>query len=530
VFDALKFEVWDGSNDEFIERSLKVIHAIGQKLDNGNLDWEDHTSPFAQYILTTSTECTRRLHDSKIQHVLGSGKLLHAVASSSSFGFYLVIKNVLPKLDVIWNDLKSKDKKIALLSVFNDILQARLDLRDGLNIALSQGHGLERYSASSEARLTTALAGYQQLMVEDVLINAMMETDSGEHAIDTPYKVNAIKGLVVGARIPGFLSDYHKGTVILEFSKLAANKSQSDEIHAELVKALQQISIEDVTRFRDLTLPTFTAELPDLLRSSKAEFTEQMNNSIFILESLTEIACTAACKVELSKPAARRGTSFKFRVFEEFQEALLKKFDAVLQIPNQLYYANAILAAVYRGLQLFDDVLEKDEAGGDFQPSPLPAIRSLQLIEDVSEKEDSNDVQSSRVPEVGPYDWIIIGLYQKLVCQKAHQSGPLAKLHHMGLKVNLQDPKDSDLFVGLLGRITTLILRSSQTTPMNNFLFNNEKEGQPSQIWYIFCVEPPTESIEISQQNLEFGPAEKGLMNVLSMSLVAGIRRDVSFA
>jgi DNA repair/transcription protein MET18/MMS19 len=507
IWDALKFEVWDGTNVEFIERTLKVIQAIGRKLDNGTLDWQNINTSFAQYVISTSTECSRRLHDSKLQHVLGSGQILHAVASSSPFGFYLVVRNVLSKMFLIWDDLTSKDKKIPLLAVFNNVLQARLDLRDAINIAAQNplhDRNFLQYLQNSETTLAAALAVFQQSIVDDVFINAMMGDDAGEPIVDTPYKVNAIKGLVLGARIPAFLSDYHKGTVILEFSKLAVKQSQSEEIRTELVNALQQISVEDITRYRDVTLTTFMGELPDRLSSKKDDFKEQIDKTLFILEALTQISCTASCKVELAGPPLHSESSLKFRVFEEFQGSLLKKFHGVIQLPGQLQYANAILAAMFRGLQLFDEVLEQEEAGGE--------------------------VLQSEVPAIGPYTWIIMDLYQNLVQQKPNQDGPLSTLHYMGLKINLdQDAKVNDLFFGLLGRLTTLALRSAQTTPINNFLFNMNKEGLPSQVWYLFCQERPTDLIEISQQNLECGPAEKYLMNVLSMSLVAGIRRDVSF-
>ncbi|KAG0647898.1 MMS19 nucleotide excision repair [Hyphodiscus hymeniophilus] len=500
IWDALKFEVWDGTKDEYIERTLDVLQAIGEKLDNGDLNWDEPASPFAQYILTASTECSERLHDSKAQHVLGSGKILRAIASSSSFGFNLVIKSVLPKMLVIWDDLISKDKKTALLSVFSDILQARLDLRDGINIALSQGHNLERYSAKAEATLAVSLGAFQQSIVDDVLINAMMELGTGDAGVDTPYKVNAIKGLVVGARIPAFLSDYHRGTVILEFSKLAADRLQSAEIHQELIQALQQIAVEDVDRFRDLTLMTFLAQLPDRLSSSKAELANELNSAAFILESLIQIACTSTCKVELAGPSLHTETDVKFRVFEQLQEALLKKLHRVLSLPDQLQFANAILIAIYRGLYVFDELLSREKAGAKSH--------------------------SSSLSETGPFTWIIKDLYETYVHQKSHQGGPLDGLPYVGLSITLDSESIvNDTFFNLLSKLTTLVLRSSQTTSANNPVFNAGREGS-NQIWNLFCLDPTAESLNTTQQNLESGPAEKCLMNVLSMSLVAGLRRD----
>jgi DNA repair/transcription protein MET18/MMS19 len=427
---------------------------------------------------------------------------------------------------VIWDDLPSRDKRVPLLEVFNDLLQARVDLNQNSKFRKLRDYDLQVNSQSFESKLASALAAFQQSLVDDVYINAMMEADSEEPAVDTPYKVNAIRGLVLGSRIPGFLSDYHKGTVIQEFSKMAVNHSESEEIHHELITALQQISIEDVTGYKDLTVQTFMAELPDRLDSSTADFTEPANKIIFLLNTLTEISCTETCKVDVVGPLSHPETSFKFRIFEIFQETLLKRLHNLVQHSDQLPYSNAILGAIYRGLQLFDQALEKEETAHLTQiPSTVPAFRQLEAPAEALTEVDNPAPLSA----TGPYTWILMDLYQKLVCQKPHQGGPLSNLHYMGLKVQFQqDANGSDMFFSLLGRISTLVLRSTQTTPVNNFLFNAEKDGQPSQIWYLFCVEPPTNAIEISQQNLEHGPAEKCLMNVLSMSLLAGIRRTVS--
>ena len=491
-------------NDDFIDRTLKVIQSIARKLDSGTLDWQSVDTAFAQFVVAVSTEGTRRLHDSKSQHVSGSGRILRAVGSSSPFGFYLVVKTVLPRLLVIWEDLTSKDKKIPLLGVFANILQGRLDLQDALKVALQdplQNRNAVQALQSSEAVLATTLANFQQSIVDDVFIPAMLDEASGEEAVNTPYKVNAIKGLVVGARIPSFLSDSSRGIVFLQFSKLAVDPLQRAEILSELITALQQISVEDIVKFRDVTLATFMKELPSSI-TSKTNFEGQINDIVNLLEALTQISCSVTCKVEIDQPP-HPNSNFKFRIFEEFQDSLLKKFREVLQVPDQLPFANAILAAIYHGLQLFDEALAQEQDASHLQPLSSPGIN--------------------------PYSWIVKELYGNVLQQKEHDGSNLSGLPYMGFRINLdQDPNVNDMFVHLLSNIATLSLRSSQSTAINNPLFDKQSETGPSQVWSLFCKEPPTSSIGISQQNLECGPMEKCLTNVLSMSMVAGVRRDVS--
>lgn len=505
----MKFEVWDGTNDDFIGRTLAVFSAIVRKLDSVNLDWKSLDTPLAQFVITTSTECCQRLQDSKSQHVLGSGQILQALGSASHFAFDLVIRNVLPRMFLIWDDLASREKKTLFLAVFNRLLQARLDLRDtSITAALNplQDRDYVRSLQGGELSVASSLRSFQQCLVDDVLIKAMLERDSGELAVDTPFQINTIKGLVLGTRIPGFLSDAQKGMTISEFNDLVMERSQKEAVHNEVVAALRQISVEDPERFHDITIPKIMVKLPGRISSDRNHVAEEMNEVLFILEAFMQIACTTICKVEYITPPPQGRANYKFRVFDEFQRGLMQKLFSILLARDQLEYVNAILAAMYRGLQLFDEILAEEEAAGDAVPVLLP--------------------------ETSPYTWIVLGLYQKFLEQKEHESGSLEKLSYMGFTIILdKEEKINDMFVSLLGRITTSALRSNQTTRLNNFLFDKDREmdreKQLSQIWCLFCGEKPKDLIDVSQQNLEEGPAEKCLTNVLSMSLVAGIRREV---
>jgi DNA repair/transcription protein MET18/MMS19 len=102
-----------------------------------------------------------------------------------------------------------------------------------------------------------------------------------------------------------------------------------------------------------------------------------------------------------------------------------------------------------------------------------------------------------------------------------------AKMPYVGFTLALgEDEQTVNKFVSLVGNITTLTLRSRQTTPKNNFLNSNDKSA-PSQVWCLFINSAP-ESIDKTQMDLIGGPSEKLLANALSMSLVAGVHREVS--
>ena len=478
--------------------------SIVTKLDTHYSNWKDLNTPLAEFVIAASTECSQRLRDSKQQHVLGTGQILRALGTTSHIGFYLMLSHMIPRIVLMWEDTNSRDKKILLLEVFNQILRTRLDLRDRtiVNILnpLQDPNDTQRLQAN-EVLISQHLAQFQQSLVDDVYITAMLDRDMGDPAVDTPFRINTIKGLVSGARIPSFLSDYHKGTIISEFNDLVLDRTQKKAVHDEVVAALVQIHIEDPGRFLDITLPKFMTALPGRVSENKETRAEDLIEIVFVLEALTKIACTKPCRIESAPVPSNATANYKFRLFDGLQRTLMDKLFRILSIPHQLLYANALLAAMLRSLQMFDKVLAQDEADGNLVP-----------------------VLS---PEIHPYSWFVLELYQKLIVQKQHKEDKLAKLHYMGFSFDLdEDELVNGMFVSLLSRLTTLALRSSQTSSINNFLFIANKRKNLSQVWFLFCNEEPKPLIDSSQQNSEEGPAEKCLVNVLSMSLVAGIRRD----
>jgi DNA repair/transcription protein MET18/MMS19 len=126
IWDALKFEIWNGENEDFIQGSLQVLRAIAASLGKGNYNWSSQTTPMTEFVVTAAKECLNRVHDSKKLYLVSSGRILHAMASGAPYAFHLVAKTVLPSMHVIWQDLKLPSEKKMLLTVYNYILDARL--------------------------------------------------------------------------------------------------------------------------------------------------------------------------------------------------------------------------------------------------------------------------------------------------------------------------------------------------------------------------------------------------------------------
>jgi DNA repair/transcription protein MET18/MMS19 len=449
----LKFEVWDGTNEEVIESTEKVFHAIVKKLDTGDSSWQSSTTPMAQFVIAASTECSERLHDPTPQHILGSGRILRAIGSASHQAFDLVVRNVMPRMLLMWDDESVDHKRTFLLDVFNNILRARLDLQGTNTLQSPEVH--QRFE-DSEAVITASLGKFQHSLVDDVFIKAMAESDAKNAEVDAGFQINAIQGLVLAARIPSFLSGFHKEIIVSEFCDRALDRKQTQRLHDEVVLALAELHMNHPELFQHIAVSKFLAALPNPGLNSPSISPADFAGAVFVLETFSQTSCARTCRLDTTSTLQGRPTQDKSRVFDSFQSALMEKMFTVLESNNQLRYACAILAAMLRGLEVFDEVRSKE---------------ALSMAEAVLSQDTS------------PYAWIILSLYKKLIIGKKDVGGITEFLGRsasfMGFNFNLDNDKDvNDLFVSLLGKITTLALRSNQTIPSNNILVKANKAGQ----------------------------------------------------
>jgi len=508
IWDSLKFEVWNGENEDFIKGSLKVIHTMVTIMSNRNWDWDDQSNEAAKNIISMTKECKERIIDTNQRYVPKTGLILDAIASASPYSFQWVLKTTLPALLTLWDGTSARGEKTPILDVLNRILHARVEVGAKLEAASrnvdSQDEEPILYLRKCISTISTCLDTFKDRIVEGVYWSAMTENLSDSES-DTAFRVSTIRGLTCLMGIPNLLFDFESGTIISTLNKIAMDSTQLLQLHEVAVHSLRQISIQDPTRFGAITLPNFMAHLPESFEDSRQRDVEK-DRIIHILDSLVEIACTATCSGDGS---SKDGANPAHAVFDQFQESMLTKLFDVLKHKEQLPYAALFLAAISRGLELFDDVL--NNVGTQIK-LPVQAL----------------DFRYAQDPSHHPYGWIVLRLYKQLaVIKDVHDYEAGEGIPYVGLNLKMdEDMGIMDEFVRLVGDIATKALRSAQTTYLNNFV-NAEGSSAPSHIWSLFVDNCP-ESVDSTQMNLKDAPVDKGLANILSMSLVAGMNRTVS--
>ncbi|KAH8591990.1 RNAPII transcription regulator C-terminal-domain-containing protein [Bisporella sp. PMI_857] len=479
VWESIKFEIWNGENDDFVSGSLTVINALVQKLSSNFHDWDDELNSSARFLIETLKECKEKILDSKQRYMLATGRIIYAIGSSSPWAFSWVIKKILPSLLTFWDDLSVTSEKAAMLGVFNRILQARIDVAEEVTSTLANQESTQEvrdYSSESKKKLQNVLRPFKDRLVE-VYWSATTQPKE-----QPAFRIQTVKGLASLMAFDEFLGDMEKGTIIESLNKIVLDKNELSDVLVESTTALSQISIADPGRFRDITLANFTSELPSSINDEANK-----DLAIHILDALLQISCTRICNTDWQEDPNPR-----FAVFNIFQKQLLK-FVRDLGF-DQLAYISLALGAVLRGLSLFDAALDQEASS-----SSLTAHSATH-----------------------PYSFVVEELLAKFV--KHHK---LENESYVGLGFTIpQDQTELQHALSLLGDILTLATRSNQTIPSNSFL-NGDTSGS-SGVWSLFCniSEPESTGAYINQFDTRKGPSDKCLVLVLSKSLVAGFRRE----
>ncbi len=488
IWDALKFEIWNGENEDFILSALAVLRAMTVSLGRSQYNWSSTDGALAEFVIPAATECKNRFQDSKKQYMVSSGKILRSIASGSPYAFHLVAMTVLPDMHVIWQDLNLPSEKKMLLTVYNYILNARLAQPDITAIATTPEDDIQN------ATLIRSFDRFRDGIVE-VYFNAVSNIRQEAASSSIPFGAPAVQGLVLLFKIPSYLSAVEQGIIVQELNTILFSTPSGDDTRTAVLSSLQKISAEEPKIFQDITLMTLMEKLPNTLSRDEEERKAELEAIAGHLRDLVQITCYEPCQKELPDgPPANIFSSYWHRNFDAMEKKLLEKLDLVLQQNSQLDYANTIVAAICGGLQIFDS--------------------SLNVARRKSEEPFALDVK------VGPYTYLVMELFQKVVEQKDHPNGP-----YTGIKAPLDEN-----FVQMVGRAAMWALRSELTRPANNFLLNWNAQfpNEPSAIWTLFTpAASPT--LSTSQQVLENAPQDKCLANTLSMYLLAGIQRTQPF-
>jgi DNA repair/transcription protein MET18/MMS19 len=499
IWDTLKFEVWNGENDEFINDALHILNGLFSSLSRSDWPW-DESSEFSTLVDSVAKEIFERFSDMQ-RYVPGSARMLLAIGSSSSLALRLVLKQIFPGIISMAQDEHAKVSKKSLMSVFNAILQARVDLAqeantyDEIYTTKSDEHHKEpQLRAQEEQNLRQDIIRFREPL-SDLFLELLSDIKTDPN-IDASLAAIIIQGLVLLIRIPNFFQD-EKGTILQTLNEITLDDSSSADLQTATLSAIREIATFEPRGFKDITLPQFIKQLPEAILGEDRSDAPRPKTELVMryLENLGLIGCTSSSN------------------HDELHSALIQKFDQTRSRKGQLAYLNILIAAARRALGLFESIL----------PAGPCDARIL------------NPLDKNR----GPYAHIVFPLLDRIIGVAETDDG---KGSYIGLQNTFDESQPFDDFtVDMLGQMVTTSMTSEfyelesssdsekSYKKADNILVSFDRtqpENTPSALLTLF--RKPDDVVRVkdslsSQFDFEKWPLDRVLASSLTTALLAGV-------
>ncbi|KUJ11084.1 uncharacterized protein LY89DRAFT_689026 [Mollisia scopiformis] len=519
LWKNLKYEIWQAENEQVVQTSLNVLHAVSKTLATEDDGLDNSQSSLIRFINKIGIECNGKTQDS-MQWLIPNGRIFHALATSSPRALYHITKSTIPKIYVKWQDTPLAKEKGYILVSLNHILKAHHGYYEPVqNWTQMFDQNKSKTFSALEACHNEINSMYDEAiqLSADQWIDRKSSVDVPELYLNTAkYEdllvKSAIEGLALLVDIPRFYPETTRAKVVESILKIHAT-TLHEGTRLQCVSVLQDITTTQPGLWTNTILSGLWADIPHQISDapdSAGDF-EKLNDTITAFETMVEIGCHEVGRDNIMyQPSDLFAGSVWHRNFDALMRMLLLKLDEVLPSHVQYEFANAILITISKALGKFEDCLATARS------SPL------------------NIEPPPQRPEEGPYDYIVTHLYKSLHPeQRRHQrwqhTTEIEWFTYIRHFPNSSE-RQLDQLVQTIGEITLQVLRSKSTTDENNFLlrWNADTENNDcSALSSLF-----TEGIggcdmlrmDEWQMDVRRGPDEKCLANVLAMYMVAGTR------
>ncbi len=410
VWDALKFEVLNATEDDLADEALRTLQTMAERLsyDGLTLQTLERTSLF-RFIDVVAKECVKHLHEPQQRYARQSGQIIGKVASGSPFAFHLIIKGVFPELMTIIQDTDAITKKKELLEVINKVLDARFELVQAQESSEFPALGILDAVSESCAIGTIAYGGLT--FFRDILFEMFALSLTNSPPQETSIRITAVRGLLKLVKLPGFLAPIEVGMIIQHFDELVLDKDDvGGDLRDEAIIALQEVARLHEQPIIDISFSAMLAALPDVLIDDK-----DSKNCLPVLEALARIG----------------SEGFPFTILSV---RLRNKLDDVLRRSVSQVYAHTILAGLLYAVRQ----REAAKSGGTTYYN--------------KESDDATGPDSA-------YIVLVKHLYRLVTYPEGRNTEP----SHHGLRrieMNQGSVYPDDTFLDLVGKIAMTVIRS----------------------------------------------------------------------
>lgn len=247
LWDAVKFEILNSTDeDELAQEALNVAHAIAHTLSFGLNTVPPPTTPLARFLKGIVKECLKLLQEPQQKQAKPAGQILARVATASAAAHAYVVQTTMPALLLIYSDAEGIAKQRALLEVLNLFLASSVEVYGSWS-------DMAAYPA-----LENPMGEFREKLFE-MYSKALM----GSVKEEAGFRITALRGLVLLARLRRFLEEGEVGMVVQYLDEVALEKGEKVELREEALRGLKDVSKLKPALIMSITFPAFMAQLPD---------------------------------------------------------------------------------------------------------------------------------------------------------------------------------------------------------------------------------------------------------------------------
>jgi hypothetical protein len=301
LWDALKYEIFNGQDDEITQAVLSALTAVTRGLDGrsgSNSITED--DPHEEYMQVVIKECLEKLQEPQLKQAKAAFLIIKACAEASPQSLSLTIKTVTPILFTLYQDSSTMDQRRTVLDYVYGLLS------------------VAKVQADSEPKTqpTSALFHLKNQIFE-MSSQALMGTPPSEFSL----RISATRCLSLLCEIPGLLGSSEQGMVVqyMDDVLLGTDDHPEPALEAAMIETLTRISSRYPSLVMDITIPVCMSRLPEF-QPADDSYTRTL-----------EVLAAISSQTEISNALARR---------------LYNRLDSVIQHDGSKRYCIALVSTI----------------------------------------------------------------------------------------------------------------------------------------------------------------------------------------
>ncbi|KFY30684.1 hypothetical protein V493_01746, partial [Pseudogymnoascus sp. VKM F-4281 (FW-2241)] len=356
LWDALKYEIFNSSDDSQAPKALDVLRAIATRLSADSTLQTLPGTVLYTYVGAIVEECMTRVRENGPKYSASAGAIMGSIIAASPFAYHLVMRAALPALlrEFSGRDVSVPERR-AVVETINSLLDGKFEVLrrqekwefSAVSIIDGLSYGADVASAGGEdVGAANKGLGYYRDELTALYMGVARDTQSD----DKQFRIAAMQGLAKLLRLPQFLERGNVDAYIQFFAGVVLETADVNEpVRREAIKALQDCSVVYASLVIEKAFPVLLAALPDVLEGD-----ESVKENLAVLEAFGDVGS--------------RGT-----LMDTLFRRLLSKLDIVLRANESQKYGHLVLA----GLLYTIEQRQAQKESGEVEARDVEAYRSL---------------------------------------------------------------------------------------------------------------------------------------------------------